>query len=645
MSKNPSSPQLHPKYRPDIDGLRAIAVLSVVAFHAFPEWISGGFIGVDIFFVISGYLISTILFENLDKDIFSFGDFYSRRIRRIFPALLLVLTSCYLVGWFALLADEFMQLGKHMAGGASFLSNFFLWNESGYFDNIADTKPLLHLWSLGIEEQFYIVWPVLLWLTWKRRVNFLTTIALVALTSFAINIATVYTNPVAAFYSPLSRFWELLMGASLAYIVIYKKDLASRWNKSSHAISIVGLGLFIIGVLLLTKTSSFPGWWALLPTLGGALLIFAGPQAWINKKILSNRVLVWFGLISFPLYLWHWPILSFAHIIESEVSIQLRFILVVASVGLAWLTYRFVESPIRKGGRNRLKVATLVLLMILVGYAGLNVHQRGGLEFRYRRLIVIKPEQVRDLTKWEDKGMYPTGTCNPGFIYPEAHICAQTKNSELPDMVVFGDSHAFSTYWGISKTFGSVGHNVKLVGKGSGCLPLINQPDTECRDLINNQIDWINGQKSIETVFISFRNPLANSASSFEVSNFEKMMRDTFQEFQKNHKKIVFLLSVPEARVNPRLCVGDLPFGRELNKEKCKFPEQRELETQKIYRNVVFEVLKSYPNIVVFDPATVLCQDGECSINSGETIMWTDDNHITESASYIQGEKIFLLLK
>ncbi len=639
-----SGPQLHPKYRPDIDGLRAIAVLSVVVFHAFPEWIPGGFIGVDIFFVISGYLISTIIFENIDKGNFSFPDFYSRRIRRIFPALLLVLTSCYLVGWFTLLADEYMQLGKHMVGGAIFISNFFLWNESGYFDNIADTKPLLHLWSLGIEEQFYIVWPVLLWLTWKRRANFLTITLLIALISFVINIATVYTNPVAAFYSPLSRFWELLIGASLAYIVLDEKDLANHWGKSSDSISIIGLSLFIIGVVLLSKSSIFPGWWALLPTLGGAFLIFAGPNAWVNRNILSNRILVWLGLISFPLYLWHWPLLSFAHIIQNNVSVGLRFFLVVASIGLAWLTYRFVESPIRKGGRNRLKVTTLVLLMIGVGYAGWSANKREGLEFRYRKMIVIKPEQLRDLTKWEDKGMYPTGACNPGFIYPEAHICAQTKNNELPDMVVFGDSHAFSAYWGISKSFGDAGHNVILIGKGSGCLPLINQPNIECRDLIDKQIDWINGEKNIKTVFISFRNPIANSASSAEISSFKKMMRDTFQKFQDNHKKVVFLLSVPEARVNPRLCVGDLPFSRAINKEQCNFSEQRELEKQAVYRNTVFEVLKSYPNIVVFDPATVLCKNSQCSINSDETIMWMDDNHISESASYIQGQKIFLHL-
>lgn len=163
----------HPKYRPDIDGLRAVAILFVVGFHAFPNWVHGGFIGVDIFFVISGYLISTIIIGSLERDSFSFVEFYIRRINRIFPALLLVLIACFSFGWYALLADEYKQLGKHIAGGAGFISNFLFWNESGYFDNAAETKPLLHLWSLGIEEQFYLAWPLLLWLVWKNKLNLL----------------------------------------------------------------------------------------------------------------------------------------------------------------------------------------------------------------------------------------------------------------------------------------------------------------------------------------------------------------------------------------------------------------------------------------------------------------------------------------
>jgi len=178
----------HPKYRPDIDGLRALAVLAVIVFHAFPNHVSGGFTGVDVFFVISGFLISTILFENLDKGIFDLSEFYVRRIKRIFPALILVLNVSVALGWYVLFSDEYKQLGKHIAAGTGFASNFVLWSEAGYFDGSSETKPLLHLWSLGIEEQFYILWPALLWMACKRRIYpLLLTSAIVAI-SFSLNI-------------------------------------------------------------------------------------------------------------------------------------------------------------------------------------------------------------------------------------------------------------------------------------------------------------------------------------------------------------------------------------------------------------------------------------------------------------------------
>lgn len=222
----------HPKYRPDVDGLRAIAVLAVVFFHAFPNVIKGGFIGVDVFFVISGYLISTIIFENLDRGSFSFSEFYARRIKRIFPALILVLVACFTFGWFVLLADEYKQLGKHIAAGAGFISNIVFWNEAGYFDNAAHTKPLLHLWSLGIEEQFYILWPLVLWFAWKRKFNLLTITILFAIASFALNVKGVKQDAVATFYSPQTRFWELLSGSLLAWTTLYKKDeFANITNK------------------------------------------------------------------------------------------------------------------------------------------------------------------------------------------------------------------------------------------------------------------------------------------------------------------------------------------------------------------------------------------------------------------------------
>ena len=394
----------HPKYRPDIDGLRAIAVLSVVAFHAFPNWVKGGFIGVDIFFVISGYLITSIIFQNLDRGTFSIGEFYLRRIRRIFPALLIALLVGYVSGWFILLSDEYEQLGKHVAGGAGFISNFILWNESGYFDNIAEKKPFLHLWSLGVEEQFYIAFPILISASWKRKFNLLSIISIIAIISFYLNIREVNVDPIAAFYSPLTRFWELMCGGFLAWtmlynnrviditnkgldkflcMVIYREQIAFDGKMLRDVASFCGLLLLLYGFLRIGKDLTFPGKWALIPVLGAMLIISAGKKSWVNKTILSNRVLVWFGLISFPLYLWHWLILSFARIVEGETpSREIRIACVLVSIFLAWATYKFVERPIRNGANNSYKAPVLLLLMLVIGGLGYATYRQKGIPER-----------------------------------------------------------------------------------------------------------------------------------------------------------------------------------------------------------------------------------------------------------------------
>ena len=314
------------QYRSDIDGLRAIAILSVLAFHAFPGRFEGGYIGVDIFFVISGFLISNIIVAGIEENRFSFIEFYSRRVKRIFPALVLVLLATYGLGWFVLLSAEYEQLGKHISGGAVFISNLVLWSDHGYFDSAAVSKPLLHLWSLGIEEQFYIVWPLLLSVLLRSRLNFLTVTICIAISSFLLNIFVSIDDVVAAFYSPQTRVWELLIGAVLAYssrhyrCSLGKVYLGQSWpdQKTNRCLSdlqsVVGVGMIGAAFFILTPESRYPGWWALLPTVGTALLILAGTEAWINRVFLSSRILVWFGLISYPLYLWHWPIFSFANI-------------------------------------------------------------------------------------------------------------------------------------------------------------------------------------------------------------------------------------------------------------------------------------------------------------------------------------------
>lgn len=385
-------------YRPDIDGLRAIAVLCVLIFHAFPKYLKGGFIGVDIFFVISGYLISGIILSDLDREKFSFRQFYIRRIRRIFPVLTVVLFSCLAFGWFALTADELNQLGKHVAAGAGFISNLVLWNEAGYFDNSAETKPLLHLWSLGIEEQFYLVWPLLLWASWKKRLNIFIVCLILTIISFGWNIGWYKTNSVADYFSPQTRFWELIAGAMLAYTNIHWKDRLTNVRTKlngiifrtgtansektpdsalpNHILSAAGAILLAVSIVV-TRPERFPGTAALLPVIATVMLIAAGNNGWFNKKILSRKGLVWLGLISYPLYLWHWPLFSFARILcDRTPTYLIRVILLLASILLAWLTVKVIEKPFRFGNRYiRLKVIILCTALFITGILGLAVSQ------------------------------------------------------------------------------------------------------------------------------------------------------------------------------------------------------------------------------------------------------------------------------
>jgi hypothetical protein len=454
----------HPKYRPDIDGLRAVAVVSVVGFHAFPWRMQGGFVGVDIFFVISGFLISTIIFENLDRQRFSFAEFYSRRVRRIFPALLAMLLACLLTGWLEMLADELVQLGKHVAGGAGFVSNLLLWREAGYFDNASETKPLLHLWSLGIEEQFYIFWPLLVWLAWKGHFNFLAMTLVVSLASFAVNVGTVSSDRVAAFYSPLSRFWELMVGGSLAYACLYRTDLYERYGRPfADAWSLAGAALIALALVLLDRDREFPGLWALLPTVGAACLIYAGPQARLNRYVLSHRAFVWVGLISFPLYLWHWPLLSFARVIGAgEQPWPARAGLVAAAFVLAALSYRFVERPMRLGGHGGAKTAGLALAMAAAAGAGLFVDARDGLEGQAFR-TPDKSEFYRyfaDIPKGRWILYFEKNFRHECNFYPRVrklyHLgedvdpACYTRDAARPHAVfVWGDSHAQMLYVGL----------------------------------------------------------------------------------------------------------------------------------------------------------------------------------------------------
>ena len=460
------------KYRPDIDGLRALAVILVVAYHAFPEWVPGGFIGVDIFFVISGFLISSILLEALYTNMFSFLDFYSRRILRLFPSLLLVLSCGLLLGWFTLFADEFSLLGKHVYASAIFFQNFNLLSEVGYFDEAGITKPLLHLWSLGIEEQFYLIWPFLLWLGYKLKFKPITLIILLGISSFALNVVITFNDPRFAFFSPITRFWELLIGALLAYLQASNSKLTLRYQ------SIFGLGLVLIGVLLISDTSRFPGFLAVLPVMGAFFIIASTETSFINRWLLSNKLMVGIGLISYPLYLWHWLILSFIRITQNgEVSWWVRACAIIFALILALLTYRYVEKPIKQKKFRPQKTIVLTIFMIVVAFIGWNIHARDGLAFRS---VVLKNANPVDLEKldgggWaQDEGFIQGFTCK---YYSEE---CMPLNSQKKKILVWGDSHARMMSYGINQSIKSNWESLLIAAPG--CNPALVLASGEHQD-------------------------------------------------------------------------------------------------------------------------------------------------------------------
>ena len=447
-------------------------MLSVLAFHAFPTSLRGGFVGVDIFFVISGYLISGIILHAASEGRFSFVDFYGRRIRRIFPALIVVLAFCVAWGWARLLPHDYAELGENTAGGAGFISNFVLLAQSGYFAAAADANPLLHLWSLGIEEQYYICWPLILWIGCRRGWNmFLVTVALAA-ASFALNVAQVRMHAAATFYLPQTRIWELLVGAALAAFDRRepgrKPPPLSANTRSAMGFICIGAGLFTI-----TETSRFPGWWALLPTLGTSLVISAGHGAWLNRRVLSNGPLVWVGLISYPLYLWHWPMLSLASLHDGHFPARdLRIVIVLGSLALAWLTYQLVEKPIRFRGRGGRKAVALLACMAIVGTLGYVVYSKDGFPERYPRLVQQIDALAHNnghLVAWREGACFLELDQDPAAF--SACDAAQLPSLK-PIIFLWGDSLAAQLYPGYEKIYGEKYSVVQRTA--ASCAPIFD---------------------------------------------------------------------------------------------------------------------------------------------------------------------------
>lgn len=645
-----------PAYRPDIDGLRACAVLSVLVYHVNPQLLSGGFLGVDIFFVISGYLISLIIFRELARGEFSFAHFYARRIRRLFPALITVLLTCLVLGGYALFAEEYQRLGWHALAVISFSLNFLLMREAGYFDVVSDAKPLLHLWSLSVEEQFYLVWPLLLVLAARVRlkVGLLLGVAAVGSFLFALHLGEMRLD--ALYFHPLARFWELLLGAGLAYVHhrfgvdVLPARMDRVWVR--HLLSLGGLIAVCTAMLTFDGKTPHPGLPALLPLLGAVALIASGPVA-MGNRLLAFQPMVWVGLISYPLYLWHWPVLSYLRIMESGAPSPLMLWSGAgAAVLLAWATYRFIERPIRHAPKGRAAVTELASGMALLFVIAGVVWQTGGLPGRES---VRHAADAAALMKREPATDDP---CLSGFAQNAAPVYCRLHASSARIVAVVGDSHAHALYPGIAEQAAAWGYGAMLLAN-SGCPPLSgttwgrNEAEKKaCAAGIEKILKAVEEDNRIVAVVLATRGPQYIDGTGFgpveahfnypplapwgavggngddPAEVFARGLGNTVQRLGREKVPLVYLLQVPELGVPAQNCI-DRPLTVTGRNPGCVVERSIYEQRMRVYRQIVARVAAQAPAFSVVDPLQVFCDAAHCAGMRDGTLLYADDNHVS----------------
>ena len=440
------------KYRAEIYGLRALAVLPVILFHAGFEWFSGGFVGVDVFFVISGYLITTIIISEMAEGKFSIVNFYERRARRILPALFFVMAACLPFAWLWLAPNDLKDFGQSLVAVSIFSSNILFWLESGYFDTAAELKPLLHTWSLAVEEQYYILFPVFLMLTWRLGIKWvLVLLSVVFLLSLGVAQWGAYNKPSPTFFLLPTRGWELLVGVFAAFYLKYNTQLKS--HILNQALSLLGFGMIVYSIIAFDETTPFPSSYTLIPTIGtGLIILCAVPKTYIYK-LLSLKFFVGIGLISYSAYLWHQPLLAFArHRLLGDVSEVILITLCLTSLVMAWFSWRFVETPFRskvKINNNSIFFGSFFCLMIfiIIGYLthkNINIHSDWTSDVRQHECLLQGDEETQhSLSCYED---------DRGIL-------------------LWGDSHAASLSIGLAERYSGRIPFTQLTQ--SGCPPIL----------------------------------------------------------------------------------------------------------------------------------------------------------------------------
>ncbi|NHQ75271.1 acyltransferase [Roseovarius gahaiensis] len=565
------------KYRREIDGLRAVALVPVVLFHAGLSLFSGGYVGVDVFFVISGYLITTIIIAERDEGRFSILRFYERRARRILPALFLVMGLCVPLAWIWMPPDAFNDFLRSTAFAALFISNVHFWENVGYFAIDAELRPLLHTWSLAVEEQYYVFFPLLLALLGVfRRAKHIIVIGLLAAGSLALSEWGWRNYPDQNFFFTFSRIWELFAGSICAFIV-FKRPVAANGPAAA-----LGLGMILYSVFIYDGSVPFPSAYALLPVVGTALILLFAQQGTIVARLLSMKLPVAIGLVSYSAYLWHQPLFAFARLRSlHEPALWIMLLLAVLSFGLAVLSWRYVEQPFRAGprkwlpGRPALFGASLAGIAAFVAF-GLGGMQLGWADARLAGRMTPFYQQIMDSTA----GSALSGECLSPTDGDETATKFCTVFNGDPGgetLAVFGDSHAQAILPAFEQYSNDTGARV-VKAITAGCPPLIgayvlngNFPLGTCHNLGQAQARYV-AENDISTVVLVSRWSLytkgtyGREGDAFLLNDqparqtggraaaravFSKTLRDTAAFYKAQGVRLIILEQVPQMLVKP----------------------------------------------------------------------------------------------
>ncbi|GHV59240.1 hypothetical protein FACS1894103_2240 [Campylobacterota bacterium] len=590
--------------------------MAVVGYHYFPGWIKAGFIGVDIFFVISGFLIGGILLDNLKNNNFSIINFYQRRILRILPALIVVMVAVLVFGWFALLPDDYARLGKHILGGATFVSNFVLYFESGYWDTASHTKPLLHLWSLGVEEQFYLAFPIIIYLLWKVRNRLALSLILLFVVSFALNLLFFVGNPELDFYMPFTRFWELLAGVILAYFT--KQGVLDKLpTKWATAIGTVGLILLIASIWTIDD-KNFPGYKALMPVIGAVLFICAGSNSLLNRYLFSLKPIVFIGLISYPLYLWHWVGISFCFTLFLYQLRVVRVGLLLASFVLAIGTYLWIEKPIRFGKSYRgAKAIVLLCTLLLVGAFGSIVYFKDGIKGREYLPFIAGIYHAFEQPKFEPFENH----CQEQY----GIACKLFDVGGKTTVALIGDSHSDRAFRSVAEH--NAKNNINTLQYGN--VYAIIEDGLAAFDQV---ADKLKNDRSTKKIIIALRysiymygfNEKPGDFQSFGVAPFEQYLQHWIDQLKSDHNEIFVMQTVPILPAS----IQRMPLSNAWI-EPMTLEKTEAANMQKEY----IEILGRLKNATIIYTTDAFCPIDRCLLTDESGLaLYTDNNHISEWA-------------